>query len=86
MSDNKELPRELRFRLVGTPTPNKFYYLFFGSGLMIRSYYKGGEWKIPKTLLKELFMVMSEEEAMNVDVSNCQIFELVVVELVKKNP
>ena len=69
---------ELKFRSVDKPIEKKFYYIFFGSGLMVRAYYKGGDWKLPQTLIKELELVMSEDELINLNVSKCQIFELVI--------
>ena len=71
---------ELKFRSVDVPIERKFYYIFFGSGLMVRAYYKGGDWQLPESLMRELLLVMSEDELVDLDVSKCKIFELVVEE------
>lgn len=71
---------ELKYKSVANPVPNRFYYLFFGHGFMVRGFYKGGKWNIPQSVVKELMMVMSEEEATNINVSKCNVFELVMEE------
>jgi hypothetical protein len=52
------IPKELKFKSVQEPKEGNFYYIFFGNGLMVRAYYKGGDWKLPNTLMKELGAVV----------------------------